>query len=369
MSSFQTEHIDTVVIGGGQCGLSVGHHLAQRRVPFVILDANDRVGDAWRNRWDSLRLFTPARADGLDGFPFPADPTYAPTKDEMAAYLEAYRERFDLPVRLGTRVDRLSSNGSGFMVASEDRIIEANQVVVAMSAWQKARIPDFAADLDPKITQIHSVDYRRPSQLPDGDVLVVGAANSGAEVALDLAGDRRVWLAGEHPGHIPFDIDGWFGRRLGVPFVGFLFHRVLTRATPMGRRFIDRAYGKGMPLVRSKPKDLKAAGVETVGRVENTRDGRPVTVDGKAIDPDVIVWACGYVPGFDWIDIDVLEPDGYPRHRMGIVDEQPGLYFIGLPFLFSVSSHTIHGIGRDAARIADAIAARSADRPAPATTG
>ncbi len=360
MTNLEHERTNTVVIGGGQSGLSVGYHLAQRQVPFVILDAGERVGDAWRNRWDSLRLFTPARADGLDGMRFPAPATYAPTKDEMADYLEAYVERFSLPVRLGTRVDRLSARDGLYMVASGDHIIEAENVVVAMSGWQKGRIPDFATDLDPAIAQIHSVDYRRPSQLPGGDVLVVGAANSGAEIALDLArAGRTVWLAGDHPGHIPFDVDAWFGRNIGTRLVGFLFHRVLTRSNPVGRKFIAKHYGKGMPLVRTKPGDIATAGVRTVGRIESVNNRRPVTADGSAIDPDVIVWACGYTPGFSWIDLDIFE-DGYPRHHDGIVDEQPGLYFVGLPYLHAVSSHTIHGVGRDAARAADHISARHA---------
>ena len=355
----ESERIDTVVIGAGQSGLSVGYHLANRDVPFVILDANERVGDAWRHRWDSLRLFTPAHEDGLDGLEFPAPPEYAPTKDEMADYLETYAAHFDLPIRLGTRVDRLSANGGSFMVAAGDRVIEADNVVVAMAGWQRGKVPDFAADLDPRIHQLRSDEYRRPSQVPAGDVLVVGAANSGAEVALDLAGDgRRVWLSGRHPGHVPFDIDGWFGRKIGVRFVGFLFHDVLKRTNPLGRAVISKTYGKGMPLVRTKPKDLAAAGVETVARIDEVSQGMAVTADGDVISPDVIVWACGYDPGFDWIDIDVLDADGYPRHRHGIVETQPGLYFVGLPFLFSVSSHTIHGVGRDAARIAEAISAR-----------
>lgn len=355
----EPERINTVVIGGGQSGLSVGYHLARRRIPFVILDAKERIGDAWRNRWDSLRLFTPAHEDGLDGMEFPAPREYAPTKDEMADYLESYAEHFELPVRLRTRVDRLSANGDTYMVASGAHVIEAANVVVAMSGWQRGRVPDLAADLDPNIYQIRSEEYRRPSQLPAGDVLVVGAANSGAEVALDLAADRHVWLAGRHPGHIPFDIDGWFGRKIGVRLVGFLFHRVFTKANPLGRKFIAKVYGKGMPLVRTKPKDLVAAGVEMVGRIDEVRDGMPVATDGDVISPHVIVWACGYEPGFDWIDIGVLDDGGYPRHRSGIVDEQPGLYFVGLPFLYSVSSHTVDGVGRDADRVADDIAARN----------
>ncbi len=173
-----SERYDVIVIGGGQAGLSAGYHLKQRGLSFVILDAARRVGDAWRQRWDSLRLFTPARFDGLDGMPFPAPATYFPTKDEMADYLEAYAAHFDLPVRSGVRVDRLSKAGDVFVVEAGGRRYEAGQVIVAMSKYQKPFVPDFAGMLDPEIVQLHSLDYRHPGQLRDGSVLLVGAANS-----------------------------------------------------------------------------------------------------------------------------------------------------------------------------------------------
>lgn len=361
MSTFEPERIHTVVIGGGQAGLSVGYHLRKRGIPFVILDAGSRIGDAWRNRWDSLRLFTPARGDGLDGMPYPAPGDTFPTKDEMADYLEAYADRFDLPVNLDTRVDRLSRKGERFMVAAGDDVYEADNVVVAMAGWQEARVPALADELDPTITQVTSDGYRRPSQLPGGDVLVVGAANSGVEIALDVAGhrpDRTVWLAGREPGHVPFDIESWFGRHIGTRIVFFLFHNVMKRTNRLGRKVIAKNFGKGMPLVRTKQADLHAAGIERLDRIESVDGGRPVDASGTVVDPDVVVWACGFDPGFSWIDIDILE-GGYPRHRSGIVDECPGLYFVGLPFLHAISSHTIHGVGRDAERVVDDIAARS----------
>src|SRR6185436_5848326 len=170
---------DVIVIGGGQSGLAMGHALAQRGKSFVILDAHARIGDAWRKRWDSLRLFTPARYDGLDGLRFPAPPHSFPTKDEMADYLEAYAKHFQLPVRTGTRVERLTREGDRYVVIAGGRRLEADHVVVAMASYQRPRVPAFAQDLDPRIVQMKSLDYRRPGQLPPGDVLVVGAANSG----------------------------------------------------------------------------------------------------------------------------------------------------------------------------------------------
>ena len=189
-----SERVETVIIGGGQAGLATGYQLATRGLPFVILDANERIGDGWRKRWDSLRLFTPARYDGLPGWPFPAPAWSFPNKDEVADYLEAYAARFDLPVRTGVRVDGLSREADRYVLAAGDRRFEADRVVVASGAYQRPRIPPFAAELDRGLVQLHSSEYRDPSQLQEGGVLVVGAANSGAEIALEVSRGRRTWL-------------------------------------------------------------------------------------------------------------------------------------------------------------------------------
>ena len=355
MSDFDTERIDTIIVGGGQAGLSVGYHLAKRGQPFVILDSSQRVGDSWRNRWDSLRLFTPARYNGLDGMPFPAAPHYFPTKDEMADYLKAYSERFDLPVRKGARVNAVTKRNGRFLVTTADRRFEADNVVVAMSSWQQPRVP--AAELAPEILQLHSAEYRNPAQLRDGDVLVVGAGNSGAEIALEVAREHRTLLSGPDTGHVPFRIEGSLGRLL-VPFVlRVLFHRVLSTSTPMGRRARPKMVSRGEPLVRTKPKDLSAAGVERVPRLTGTRDGLPVLLDDRVVDVANVIWCTGFDGGFSWIELPIFV-DGKPNHERGVVEAEPGLYFVGLKFLHSVSSAQIHGVGRDAARIAELIATR-----------
>jgi len=198
-----TERFQTVIVGGGQAGLAVGYHLARRGRRFVILDASQRTGDSWRQRWDSLHLFTPARYDGLPGMPFPAPAFSYPTKDQVADYLEAYAIRFDLPVRSGVRVDRLSRDGDRYVVAAGDSRILADHVVVASGAHHKPRIPAFAVDLDPRILQLDPNRYRDPSQLPAGGVLVVGAGNSGAEIAFEVSRTHPTWLSGPATGHIP----------------------------------------------------------------------------------------------------------------------------------------------------------------------
>jgi putative flavoprotein involved in K+ transport len=355
--------VNTVVIGGGQAGLSVGYHLARRRVDFVILDAAARVGDSWRQRWDSLRVFTPARHAGLDGMPFPAPPFSFPTKDEMADYLEAYARRFTLPVRSGVRVDRLARLGEQFVALAGDARFEADNVVVAMADYQRPRVPPLAGELEPGIVQMHSSAYRRPSQLRDGDVLIVGAGNSGAEIALDVVKGHRTWLAGRDTGHVPFRVDGLAARLVLTRLVlRVLFHRVLSLATPIGRRARPKLLHRAAPLVRTKPRDLAAAGVVRVPRVVGTRGGLPVLADGRVLDVANVVWCTGYDPGFSWIDLPVFAAGGEPLHEAGIVASQPGLYLVGLHFLYAFSSEMIHGVGRDAARIAAAVAARGAAR-------
>jgi len=356
------ERIDTVVIGGGQAGLSTGYHLKRLGVPFVILDAGRRVGDTWRERWDSLRLFTPARYAGLDGLPFPAPPHSFPTKDQMGAFLERYADHFQLPVECGVRVNRVSRQGNRLLVVAGDRRIEAENVVVAMATFQRPRVPAFAKDLDPAIVQMHSFDYRNPDQLREGPVLVVGAGNSGAEIALDVAGAHRTWLAGRDTGHVPFHVDRRLARYLFPIVLRGLFHRVLTVKTPMGRRMRPKVLHVGGPLVRTKPRDLDAAGVERLPRVVGTRAGRPVAEDGRVVEAANVIWCTGFHPGFAWIDLPIFDAEGHPQHEAGIVPAEPGLYFVGLHFLYAYSSTMIHGVGRDAERIARHVAARAQAR-------
>lgn len=352
------ERHETLIIGGGQAGLSAGYHLARLGRPFLILEQRDRIGDAWRERWDSLRLFTPARFDGLDGMRYPAPPHYFPTKDEMADFLERYAARFELPVRTGVRVDRLSRRNGRFLVTAGTRRFEADNVVVAMANYQKPRIPEFADELNRDIVQLHSSDYRNPDQLGEGPVLLVGAGNSGSEIAMELAARHTVWMSGRDTGHLPFRIEGLASRLvLGRLVLRGLFYRVLTIDTPIGRKVRPRIVRQGGPLIRVKPSDLARAGVERVPRAAGVRDGRPVLEDDRVLDAANVIWCTGFHPGFDWIDLPVHGEHG-PEHRAGIVASQPGLYFVGLHFLHALSSGMVHGVGRDAKRIARAIAAR-----------
>lgn len=354
-------HIETVIIGGGQAGLAVGYHLARRGRPFVILEAGERIGDSWRKRWDSLRVFTPARYDGLPGWSFPAPAWSYPRKDAVADYLESYAARFRLPVRTGIRVDKLSREGGGYVVTSGLSWYGADNVVVATGGYQSPRIPVFASELDPNIVQLHSSEYRNPAQLREGAVLVVGAGNSGAEIALESSARHLTWLSGRDTGQEPFSAGGLSDRLFTPPF-WFLLSHVLTVRTPLGRRARDRLSDRGLPLARVRRKDLIRAGIERVPRMTGVRDGLPMLADGVVLAPANVIWCTGFVPDFSWIDLAALDPDGEPRHERGVVRSEPGLYFIGLFFLSSGSSSLIGGVGRDAWHIARHIASQGVIR-------
>ena len=288
-------HFETVIIGGGQAGLAVAYHLTRQRQSVVILDAGDRVGDPWRERWDSLRVFTPARYDGLPGWSFPASGWSYPTKDEVADYLESYAARFRLPVRTGVRVDGLTHSDDGYVVTSGRSRYEADNVVVATGGYQAPRIPEFATELDPDIVQLHSSEYRNAMQLRAGGVLVVGAGNSGAEIAVEAAADHPTWLSGRDPGQEPVRAGGLADRFLTPPF-WFLLSRVLTVRTPLGRRVRRQLSGHGLPLARVRRKDVVRAGVERAPRVTGVRDGLPMLEDGTVLQPRTVIWCTGFGP-------------------------------------------------------------------------
>jgi len=355
------EAIDTVVIGGGQAGLSMGYHLARKGVQFTILEANQRIGDTWRQRWDSLRLFTPARFDGLNGMPFPGDANAFPTKDEMADYLEAYAARFSLPVRTGVRVDRISKAEDGsLLVTAGHRRIQARHVVVAMADFQRPRVPALASGLDRGIVQFHSSAYRNPDQLRRGGVLIVGLGNSGAEIAREVVrAGHETYISGQQSGELPFRISGLVARLvLARLLFRVVFFRLLRLDTPLGRKAHARVAGKATPLIRVMSRDLEAEGVSRVPRTTGVRDGLPLLEDGRTLGVTNVIWSTGFEPGFSWIDLPVFDGEGRPVHTRGVCTAEPGLGFVGLHFLYAMSSSMIHGVGRDAEYLAAHIARR-----------
>ena len=356
-----TEHIETAIIGAGQAGLATAYHLRQRGRPCLILDANSHVGDNWRAQWDSLRLYSPARSDGLPGMPFPAPRWSYPTKDQVADYLVSYAQRFALPVRSHAHVDRLqATDGKYVLWLGADRIVAENVVVATGTFGRTPSIPEFALDLDPSIRQLHSCEYRRPEQLKPGPVLVVGASHSGTDVAFEVAPTHPTILAGRDPGQMPVRLDHW-SVRVVFPIFLFLGQHVITRRTPIGRKAMPEIRSHGAPMLRVKRADLRARGVERVlARVAGVQDGRPVLDDGRVLnDVTNVVWCTGFRQVFDWIDLPIFGADGWPREFRGAVPEAPGLFFCGLAFQYAFSSTVLAGVGRDAAYVAQQIDARS----------
>lgn len=359
-----TQHVDTLIIGAGQAGLATGYFLAQRGVDFLIVDGGGRVGDQWRQQWDSLRLYTPAKYDGLPGLPFPTDdPWHFPGKDAVADYLEAYALHWDLPVRMGTRVGQLTpAPGGGYVAAlgaDGSDTISCDHVVIATGTFGRTPlVPAEAADLDPTILQLHSSAYRRPAQLQPGPVLVVGASHSGMDVAYEVAASHETVLCGPDRGELGVRLDSR-AARVVVPVMFTVFRHVLTRRTPMGRREIDHVRFRGGLSLRVKRADLEARGVvRTTARFAGTRKGRPQLDNGRVLEVANVVWCTGFRQVFDWVQLPIFDDRGWPVEYRGVAQDAPGVYFCGLSFQYAFTSMLLLGVGRDAAYVAEQIAAR-----------
>ena len=351
--------IETVIIGAGQAGLATGYHLQKRGHPFVILDSAGRVGDQWRQQWDSLRLYTPAKYDGLPGMKFPGDPWSFPGKEQLADYLEQYAGRFKMPIRFGTKVESLASDGDGgYVVTTDQGAFRCQNVVVCTGTFGRTpRIPDFADQLDPGTLQMHSSEYRRPGQLREGPVLVVGGSHSGMDIAYEVSETRPTILAGRDCGQIPPRIET---RKMRVlfPVLIFAWRHVVTRRTPVGRKEMNEVRFHGGPSVRVKNADIAARGVERITeRVTGVQDGKPI-IDGRTYDVANVIWATGFRQTFGWINLPVIGEDGWPVEYRGVVKDAPGLFFCGLSFQFGFSSMVLPGVGRDAGYVAERITER-----------
>ncbi|MDX1657666.1 MAG: NAD(P)-binding domain-containing protein [Nitriliruptorales bacterium] len=359
----EPERIETVIIGAGQAGLATAQQLLERGRACVVLEANERVGDNWRRHYDSLLLYNPAKYCRLPGMTLPGDPDHYPTRDEVADWLEQYVDEFDLPVRVSTRVERVTPQGEGYLVSTDRGDIVASNVVAATGTFGSPYTPSLADDLDPEIVQLHSSEYKNSSQLRPGPVLVVGAAHSGADVAHELASEgREVVLAGRATGEVPFDINAPL-MRVVWPILRFVATRVLTIRTPVGRKVREKMRAHGGPLIRYKRADLERVGVEWIEeRVEDVTDGAPTLTEGRVIDAANVIWCTGFRQNFGWIDAPIAQDDGWPLEERGVSTVLPGLYFVGLAFQYSASSTLILGAGRDAAYVADHIDEHSDER-------
>lgn len=348
--------LDVVVIGAGQAGLALGHHLAQREATFLLLEAGPEVGHSWRNRWDSLRLFSPAQYDSLPGLPFPAPADTHPTKDDVADYLAAYAEHFALPVQTNTPVLRLHSDAGGFVVTTRTGTRRARQVVVATGPFQTPRIPVVAEQLDPRVTQLHSAEYRNPDQLPAGGrVLVVGAANSGLQIAAELAATCDVTVAvGTRPTELP--------QRIAGRDLFFWLTRSEFFTMPADSRIARRLRARGDIVIGTRSSRLRRNGIDFRPRLTGFAGRTAHFADGSSLGVDAVVWATGYRPDYSWLHVPGVVVDGQVRHRGGVADVA-GLYFIGLPWQTSRGSALLGFVGSDAAALSERMAADAAGRP------
>jgi putative flavoprotein involved in K+ transport len=356
-----TPPAEVIVIGGGQAGLAAGYHLSRAGIPFLILDAGTRAGESWRQRWDSLELFTPARYSSLPGLPFPGDPGHYPGKDEVAGYMQDYARAFALPIRHRTRVSSLEgSAGGGYRLDTDSGRYAAAQVIVATGAYQQPRIPAIAAGLSSQVTQLHSAAYRNPAQIPGQTVLVVGAANSGAQIAADLAAAHQVWLSRGTP------IRRLPRRILGIPIHSLGDHLGLVPApfdTWRGRT------QRGDLLVGPSLRQLaRRHGIRLAGRATRAQGQTVTFADGQDLEVSAVVWATGYRSDYSWIHLPVLGPDGIPRHQRGVT-ESSGLYFLGMHNQYSRGSSLIYWVRHDAAYITSQLQAHAAAQVARQPTG
>jgi putative flavoprotein involved in K+ transport len=347
---------DTIVIGAGQAGLASAYYLQRARSHFLVLDGGGQIGESWLRRWDSLRLFTPVRYNSLPGLPFPGEPYALPVKDAVARYLEAYVAHFALPVRLNTRVSSLVRDADRFVVTTDGEIFTARSVIVATGAYHRAYIPAFASALSSSLAQMHSSEYRNPDSLPPGSVLVVGAGNSGAQIALELAqSGRPTWLSGRDTGSIP-------RRVLGRDVYDWLWWTVLRPSVDswVGHRLMGQLFA-GDPLVGFSRRALMIPKLTSVSRTAGVSNGRPRLDDGRVLeDVRTVVWCTGFRPDFRWIQLPVFGPEGYPEHRRGIVAAAPGLGFVGLRYQYRIGSSLLGGVREDAEYVVRQLASHDA---------
>lgn len=333
---------DAVIIGGGQAGLSMGYYLKKGKLPFIILDSEERTGDSWRQRYDSLLLFTPKRYSSLPGLPWENDPFGLPTKDEMAEYLEQYAEKFSLPIQHNTKVDKVEMDGEIFRIATSKGTLMAKRVIAATGPFQKPAIPAFAKELGEEVVQLHSSAYKNPSQLKRGPVLVVGGGNSGTQIAAELSKDHPVYLAvGQKLKFLPLEAGGrnifWWFDKLG-----------LLNAPKTSRRG-SWMQKQGDPIFGYELRECIKNGTAVIkGRATGTDGKNIVFEDGSFLKPENVIWATGFQPDYSWLEVPgVIGADGKPLHNRG-VSRVKGLYFLGLPWQYRRGSALLQGVGRDA---------------------
>jgi putative flavoprotein involved in K+ transport len=353
------QHLDVAVIGGGQAGLAIGYFVRQHGYGLVILERASELAPAWRERWDSLTLFTSRRYSALPGLPFPGDPDGYPTRDEVIGYLEHYAETFELPVELNSEVKKLERSDDGrFGLELDRRTITADQVVVATGPFQTPYVPKLVEKLDGDVFQRHAVGYRRPGDVSKGIALVVGGGNTGFQIAKELSATHEVVLAiGSKQKPLP-------QRVLGRDLFWWLTKTRLLNKTVESR--LGRKLSTRDTLIGSSPGEMtKRYGVEVKPRLVDAEGRRVRFEDGSELEVDAVIWATGYRPDYSWIKRPIFDEDGRLRHRRGVTDV-PGLHFLGLTWQHTRGSALIGFIKDDAEFIAERIAEYQQSKAQPA---
>jgi putative flavoprotein involved in K+ transport len=342
--------VDVLIIGAGQAGLGVAQRLRRHpQLSVLVVDALP-VGASWRERWESLQLFTPRRFSGLPGLSFPVGPARSPSRTEMAHYLQQYAAYFAPPVRTGARVLRLTRSPSGFCAETSLGPIRAQQVVLATGPFRRPHVPAVGDDLDPSVTQLHSHSYRRPSDIPAGEVLVVGGGNSAAQLAIELAATHQVTIASPGPlWFLPEDV-------LGVSVYWWTLLAGILNAKAGGRisRYVRR---RGDAIVGTDLRVLIAEGrVRLLPHRVVAGRGRAVELaDGTVLPVASVLWCTGFRPDTGWVGVPgAVSPTGTPLHDRG-ASPVPGLHWMGLPWQTRLNSSIIDGVDRDARRTAKRI--------------
>jgi putative flavoprotein involved in K+ transport len=348
-------HFEVTVIGGGQAGLAIGYFLSQQGRDFTILEAAKTPAAAWRDRWESLKLFTPVRYDSLPGLPFPGDPYSYPGRDDVVRYLTDYARHFELPLEFDSRVRALGRVDDGYLVELDDRTYDSDQVVIATGPFQVPRTPGFAQRLDPDVIQLHSSAYRTPQAIPAGPVLVVGGGNTGFQIAEELAASHEVHLSIGTP-QTPLP-----QRILGRDLFWYLDATGLIRKTTasrIGRRMRERE----ATLIGSSPRALRRRGVQLHARAVDAAGSTVSFSDDTTLDVRSVIWATGFGVDHSWIDVPV-DANGRVLHQRG-VSESPGLYFLGLSWQYTRGSALLGWVRDDAEYLAQRISALRSSVPA-----
>jgi len=349
---------EVIVVGAGQAGLAMGYFLARQDRNFTILEAADEPAAAWRDRWDSLKLFTPARYDALPGLAFPGDPWNYPGRDEVVSYLTNYVRHFDLPVEFSSRGQAIRKTNGTYLVELDDRTYEADQVVVATGPFQVPFVPPIAKRLGPEVVQLHSSAYRRPERIPEGRILLVGGGNTGFQIAEELSASREVHLSiGTRQMPLP-------QRILGRDLFWYLDKTGLIRKTTASR--IGRRMSQKDTLIGSRPRALRRRhGVKLHPRTAGAEGSTVTLEDGTMLDVSTVIWATGFRPDYSWIDVPVFDENGRLVHKRGVTGS-PGLYFLGMTWQHTRGSALLGWVKDDAEYLAQRISAFSASVPAEA---